>query len=186
MPRSPYHLDPGGHWDVPEEPGDTPHAPRPDASDDWDIHLNLVGVGVHPPQPRQRDLWEIEAEPLPEPLAHQFRSSIEGWRCEADFQALTLSLVREDDLLLSEEPVLFDLSEGPDGRLRMRLNDESRQVMVANIESRLSDPNRDAGVDRQDRAKIARLHAGNWAGLPSDFALAIDERYAAFVRTRAT
>lgn len=169
MPRPPYHLDPGGHWDR-------------------DIHLNLVGVGVHPLQSRQKDLWDIEAEPLPEPLPHQFRSGIEGWRCEADFQALTLSLVRESDLLLSEEPVLFDLSEAADGRLRMRLNDESRQVTIANIENRLSDPNqsRDAVLDRQDRAKIARLHAGDWAGLPSAFALAIDERYAAFVRTRAT
>ena len=142
----------------------------------------------HRPYQGKRELWDIPAEPLAEPLPHQFRHSVADLRCEADFQAMTLSVVRSNDLILSEEPVLYDLSEGPDGRLRMRLNDDSRQIMVANIEDRLTDQNlsREAAADRQDRAKIARLHEDDWSSLPPSFAQAIDERYAAFVRRRAT
>jgi hypothetical protein len=135
---------------------------------------------------KRRELWEIQAEPLAEPLPHQFRGSVDGQRCEADFQAMTLSLVRVDDLLLSEEPALFDLSEDPAGRLRMRLSDDSRQIMVANIEGRLTDPNREPAAERGDREKLARLHEGDWASIPLAFAQALDERYAAYVRGRAT
>jgi hypothetical protein len=142
----------------------------------------------HRPHIGRRSLWDILAAPLRKPLPHQFRQSIAEQRCEADFQAMTLSLVRCSELILSEEPVLFDLSEGPDGRLRMRLNDDSRQIMVANIEGRLADHNlsRQAAANRQDREKIAQLHVGEWSSLPPAFAHAIDERYAAFVRRRAT
>jgi hypothetical protein len=138
-------------------------------------------------EPGERNLWDIPAEPLPEPLLHQFRYSVAEQRCEADFQAMTLSVVRFSDLIMSEEPVLYDLSEGPDGRLRMRLNDDSRQIIVANIEDRLADHNlsREAAADRQDRDRIAQLHEGEWSSVPSAFAQAIDERYAAFVRRRA-
>jgi hypothetical protein len=142
----------------------------------------------HRPHLGKRELWDITAEPLAEPLPHQFRCSVEGQRCEADFQTMTLSVVRSNDLLLSEEPVLYDLSEGPDGRLRMRLNDDSRQIMVANIEDRLADPKlaREAAADGQDRAKIARLHEDDWSDIQAAFAEAIDERYAAFVGRCAT
>jgi hypothetical protein len=139
-------------------------------------------------EPGKRNTWDIPVEPLPEPLPHQFRYSVAEQRCEADFQAMTLSVVRFSDLIMSEEPVLYDLSEGPDGRLRMRLNDDSRQIIVANIQERLADHNlsREAAADRQDRDKIAQLQEGEWSSIPPAFAQAIDERYAAFVRGRAT
>lgn len=138
---------------------------------------NPVEEGSYPP-----------AAPLAEPLPHQFRQAIGEQQCEADFKAMTLSLLRSSSLIMSEEPVLYDLREGPDGRLRMRLNDDSRQILVANIESRLADPNlsREAAADREDRAKIARLHEDDWSSLPPAFAPALDERYAAYVRKRAT
>jgi len=56
----------------------------------------------------KQELWDIMAEPLP----HQFRGHVHGQQCEADFRAMTLSVVRTNDLILSEEPVLFDLREG--------------------------------------------------------------------------
>jgi len=38
----------------------------------------------------------------------------------------------------------------------------------------------------KDRDKIAQLDEGEWSSIPPAFAQAIDERYAAFVRRRAT
>lgn len=122
---------------------------------------------------------------LPEPLPHQFRHRVvEQW--EADFTTMTLSVSRSDGLMISEEPVLYELSATEDGALLMRLNDESRQVMVANIESRLADhraPYR-AADEKRDREKLAELHTHAWRSIPLGFSLALHERYSSYLRQR--
>lgn len=93
---------------------------------------------------------------------------------------MTLSVSRSDRLMTSEEPVLYQLSATEDGTLRMRPNDESGQIMVANIESRLADhraPYR-AEDEKRDRAKLAELHARAWSSIPQGFSQALQEWYA--------
>jgi hypothetical protein len=78
-------------------------------------------------EPGKRDLWDIPVEPLPEPLPHQFRYSDAEQRCEADFQAMTLSVVRFGDLIMSEEPLLYDCGHVPIRSCRRAPYVEQRQ-----------------------------------------------------------
>jgi hypothetical protein len=131
--------------------------------------------------------WDTPTAPLPEPLAHQFRQ-IEGARqCEADFEKMTVAVLRTGELLMSEEPVLYDLMCGLDGLLRTRPNEESRKIMLANIQERLADPerSRDGVAYQRDLAKLAALHRGDWSAIPPAFADSMHERYRAFVKMTA-
>jgi hypothetical protein len=146
------------------------------------------------PKPRQSALssqtrdgyWDTPTAPLPEPLAHQFRHSAGGQQWEADFEKMTVGILRTGELLMSEEPVLYDLLCGPDGRLRIRPTEESRKIMVANIQDRLADPehSHDPAAARRDVVKLAALHRRDWSTIPSAFAESMHERYRAFVRSR--
>jgi hypothetical protein len=131
--------------------------------------------------------WDTPTAPLPEPLAHQFRQIAGGRQWEADFEKMTVAVLRTGELLMSEEPVLYDLMCGPDGLLRTRPNEESRKIMLANIQERLSDPERsqDALACQRDLARMAALHRGEWSTIPSAFAESMHERYRAFVMTAA-
>jgi hypothetical protein len=135
-----------------------------------------------PPSPTRDSFWDTPTAPLPEPLAHQFRQTAGGQQWEADFERMTLSVLRTGQLLMSEEPVLYDLRCGPDGQLRMRPNEESRKIMVANIQERLAVPLDDAAAGQLDRAKLAALRRGDWSTIPSPFAESMHERYRDFVR----
>jgi hypothetical protein len=171
-----------------------------DGDGDGDLGQTDFGFGgVQAPATRQSPLtsqtsdgyWETPTEPLPDPLPHQFRHSAGGQRWEADFEKMTLGITRAGELFLSEEPVLYDLTRGAEGRLMMRPTDESRRIMVANIQERLADGRRDRDRDRddaadgRDRAKLIALHRGSWLDAPADIAEALEERYLAFLRNRA-
>jgi hypothetical protein len=84
---------------------------------------------------------------------------------------------------MSEEPVLYDLRCEPDGQLKMRPNDESRKIMIANIQERLADPahSHEPAVRQRDVVKLAALRRGDWSPIPSVFAESMHERYRAFV-----
>jgi hypothetical protein len=127
--------------------------------------------------------WETPTAPLPEPLAHQFRQSVTGQHWEADFEKMTVGVLLTGELLMSEEPILHDLMCGPDGRLRMRPSEESRKIMVANIQERLTDPERplDAAARQHELDKLAVLRRGEWTAIPAPFAESMQERYRTFV-----
>jgi hypothetical protein len=131
-------------------------------------------------------LFGADAEPLQAPGVHQFRRKvhkIDSW--EADFRTMTLSVVKGDGLLLSAEPILFDLhDEG--GELYMRFEREGRVVAIENIENRLASDERDTYNDERDRYELARLKADKPMRLPEGIDADLQAAYRRYLASRTT
>lgn len=130
-------------------------------------------------------LFGPDPQPLPALGVHQFRRrvhKVDSW--EADFRTMRLSVVKGDQLLLSGEPILFELhDEG--GELYMRFEREGRVVAIQNIENRLASDDRDTYDDERDCYELARLKADKPMRVPAGIGDELQAAYKRFLADRA-